>query len=63
MAEEWDGLVADLHDPDAPEFATGHGVSAEWESVAGPHQLGQLVGRDALDGIVRRILARELQIY
>ncbi|HEY4938287.1 MAG TPA: helicase, partial [Actinomycetota bacterium] len=33
-ADEWDDLVADLHYADAPEFATGHGVSAGWE-VAG----------------------------
>ncbi|HWP37858.1 MAG TPA: DISARM system helicase DrmA [Gemmatimonadales bacterium] len=31
MAEEWDEQVADLHYADAPEYATGHGVSAEWE--------------------------------
>jgi hypothetical protein len=35
LAEDWDDLVADLHYADAPEFATGHGVSAEWEMVDG----------------------------
>jgi len=30
-AAEWDEQVADLHYADAPEYATGHGVSAEWE--------------------------------
>lgn len=30
-ANAWDELVADLHYADTPEFATGHGVSAEWE--------------------------------
>jgi len=34
-AAEWDEQVADLHYADAPEFATGHGVSAEWEVVDG----------------------------
>ena len=31
FAEDWDEQVADLHYADAPEYATGHGVSAEWE--------------------------------
>lgn len=35
MAEEWDEQVADLHYADAPEYATGHGVSAEWELAEG----------------------------
>ncbi len=30
-AAEWDEQVADLHYADTPEYATGHGVSAEWE--------------------------------
>ena len=30
-AEEWDDQVADLHYADTPEYATGHGVSAEWD--------------------------------
>ncbi|MGH2717877.1 MAG: hypothetical protein ACRDJU_04785, partial [Actinomycetota bacterium] len=34
-AEEWDDLVADLHYADAPEYATGHGVSAGWEVAGG----------------------------
>ncbi len=32
-AEDWDDQVADLHYADTPEYATGHGVSAEWEVV------------------------------
>ena len=32
---EWDDRVADLHYADTPEYATGHGVSAEWELVEG----------------------------
>ncbi len=32
-AAEWDELVADLHYADTPEYATGHGVSADWEVV------------------------------
>ena len=32
-AAEWDEQVADLHYADAPAYATGHGVSAEWEIV------------------------------
>ena len=32
-AAEWDEQVADLHYADTPEYATGHGVSAEWEMV------------------------------
>ena len=34
-ATEWDDQVADLHYADAPEYATGHGVSAEWALVDG----------------------------
>ena len=30
-AGDWDDRVADLHYADTPEYATGHGVSAEWE--------------------------------
>jgi hypothetical protein len=32
-AAEWDEQVADLHYADTPEYATGHGISAEWEIV------------------------------
>ncbi len=32
-AAEWDEQVADLHYADAPEYATGHGISAEWQVV------------------------------
>jgi len=35
LAEEWDEQVADLHYADSPEYATGHGVSAEWEITDG----------------------------
>ena len=35
LASEWDEQVADLHYADTPEYATGHGVSAEWEIVDG----------------------------
>jgi hypothetical protein len=31
LAEDWDERVADLHYADTPEYATGHGVSANWE--------------------------------
>ena len=31
QADEWDDKVADLHYADVPEYATGHGVSAEWK--------------------------------
>lgn len=30
LASEWDERVADLHYADSPEYATGHGVSAQW---------------------------------
>ena len=33
LAEDWDEEVADLHYADTPSYATGHGVSAEWETV------------------------------
>jgi hypothetical protein len=39
QAAEWDDRVADLHYADTPEYATGHGVSAEWETVAGACRL------------------------
>jgi len=35
LAEDWDERVADLHYADTPEYATGHGVSAEWEIESG----------------------------
>jgi hypothetical protein len=31
LAAEWDERVSDLHYSDTPEYATGHGVSAEWQ--------------------------------
>jgi len=34
-AEDWDERMADLHYADTPEYATGHGVSADWELVDG----------------------------
>lgn len=34
-AQEWDEQVADLHYADTPEYATGHGVSADWEVSEG----------------------------
>jgi hypothetical protein len=38
-AAEWDEQVADLHYSDTPEYATGHGVSAEWDIVDGECRL------------------------
>jgi hypothetical protein len=35
LAVEWDEQVADLHYADTPEYATGHGVSADWEIEGG----------------------------
>ncbi len=35
QAQDWDEQVADLHYADTPEYATGHGVSADWEIAAG----------------------------
>jgi hypothetical protein len=32
-AQAWDEQVADLHYADVPEYATGHGVSAEWDVI------------------------------
>ncbi|HEX3534611.1 MAG TPA: DISARM system helicase DrmA [Gemmatimonadaceae bacterium] len=34
-AGDWDEQVADLHYADTPEYATGHGISAEWDLVDG----------------------------
>lgn len=34
-ADEWDELVADLHYADLPEYATGHGIAADWEVIDG----------------------------
>jgi hypothetical protein len=34
-AGDWDELVNDLHYADTPEYATGHGVAADWEIVDG----------------------------
>ncbi len=39
LAAEWDEQVADLHYADTPEYATGHGVSADWEVVGGACRL------------------------
>ena len=33
--EEWDARVADLHYAGDPEYAVGHGVSADWELIDG----------------------------
>ena len=38
-ASAWDDQVADLHYADTPEYATGHGVSADWELVDGKCQV------------------------
>src|SRR5262249_44095052 len=35
QAADWDDQVADLHYADTQEYATGHGVSAEWQLVDG----------------------------
>lgn len=34
-ADEMDDRIADLHYANTPEFASGHGISAEWELVNG----------------------------
>ena len=34
-ASDWDDSVSDLHYADSPEYATGHGVSAEWDMMDG----------------------------
>ncbi|MCY4584154.1 MAG: helicase, partial [Chloroflexi bacterium] len=34
-SNDWDEDVAELHYADTPEYATGHGVSADWGSVDG----------------------------
>src|SRR6266516_2683112 len=39
LAEDWDEQVADLHYADMPEYATGHGVSAEGEIIDGACRL------------------------
>ncbi len=31
QVDDWDENLADLHYADAPEYATGHGISADWE--------------------------------
>ena len=36
---DWDEQVADLHYADTPEFATGHGVSVDWDLVGGECRL------------------------
>ena len=38
-ASKWDDRVADLHYSDTPEYAVGHGVSAEWEMGGGECRL------------------------
>ena len=30
-ADDWDDRVSDLHYADTPEYATGHGIAADWE--------------------------------
>ena len=32
-ADEWDELVSDLHYANMPEYATGHGIAADWEVI------------------------------
>ena len=36
---DWDEEVADLHYADTPEYATGHGVSADWDDIEGECQV------------------------
>ena len=31
QADDWDERVSDLHYADSPEYATGHGIAADWE--------------------------------
>ncbi|MBE3132121.1 MAG: helicase, partial [Acidobacteria bacterium] len=38
-AATWDEEVADLHYADTPEYATGHGVSVDWDIVDGACRL------------------------
>jgi hypothetical protein len=38
-ADDWDDRVADLHYADTPEYATGHGISADWEVADGTCQV------------------------
>ena len=38
-ADRWDDRVADLHYADTPSYATGHGVSADWEILDGDCRL------------------------
>ena len=38
-ATDWDDRVADLHYCNTPEYAVGHGVSAEWEMAGGECRL------------------------
>ena len=47
-AAEWDEQVADLHYADAPAYATGHGVSAEWDQ-------GVSAEWDQVDGACHRL--------
>jgi hypothetical protein len=35
LADGWDELVADLHYADTPEYATGHGIAADWDLLDG----------------------------
>ncbi len=37
--DDWDERVADLHYADTPEYATGHGVSGEWDVEGGACRL------------------------
>lgn len=39
QADDWDDKVADLHYADAPEYATGHGVAADWRISDGHCQM------------------------
>ena len=34
-ADDWDEQVSDLHYADNPEYATGHGIAADWELAGG----------------------------
>ena len=54
--------MADLHYADTPEFATGHGVSADWDIPADPYMtvLGYFNSLRELGG-ARRILEEEVQ--
>ena len=58
-SDSWDDEVASLHFADTPEYATGHGVSANWEVAEGKCRIvrTQWIGRARVEPTITAAIA------